>query len=124
MILADTSVWIGHFRSGDAELSRLLDGTQIMTHPHVIGELALGGLPARSAAINLLLKAPSAILASDADVLDLIQREKLAGSGVGYVDCHLLASTRLTPGARLWTHDRGLDALARRLGVAKAPVRR
>ena len=119
MILADTSVWIDHFRLEDPDFRQLLMSAQVLGHVHVIGEVALGGVPSRSAEMQLLTEAPLATLASDAEVLDLITRERIAGSGVGYVDCHLLASARLTPGAKLWTHDRKLYALASRLGVAR-----
>ena len=54
---------------------------------------------------------------TDEEVLRMITNEQIAGSGIGYVDCHLLASVRLTRDAKLWTHDRKLYALAARLGV-------
>lgn len=38
------------------------------------------------------------------------------GSGLGYVDAGLLASTMLTPGARLWTRDRRLRRVAEAAG--------
>jgi hypothetical protein len=44
----------------------------------------------------------------------------LYGAGCGLVDLALLASVRITPGARLWTLDKRLDALAERSGVAFA----
>jgi hypothetical protein len=40
---------------------------------------------------------------------------------IGYVDAQLLAATRLTPGASLWTGERRLTAVATRLGVAFEP---
>ncbi|MCH1999619.1 VapC toxin family PIN domain ribonuclease, partial [Achromobacter xylosoxidans] len=49
--------------------------------------------------------------------------ERLFGKGIGYVDLHLLASTRLTPGAALWTRDKRLQALATTLGLAVDPPR-
>ena len=117
MILADTSVWIDYFRLADADFGRLLLSSKVLGHPHIVGEIALGGVRPRSSEMRLLMELPSATLASDEDVLRLIDQEKIAGSGVGYVDCHLLASARLTPGAKLWTHDRKLYVLATRLGV-------
>ena len=120
MILADTSVWIDYFRLPDADFGGLLLSSQVLAHPHVIGEIALGGVKPQSSAMRVLLELPPATLASDEEVLRLIHHEKIAGSGVGYVDCHLLASARLTRGAKLWTHDRRLYALAARLGVARS----
>ncbi len=117
MILADTSVWIDYFRLADADFGRLLLSSQVLSHPHVVGEIALGGVKPQSSEMRVLMELHPATLASDEEVLRLINQEKIAGSGVGYVDCHLLTSARLTPGAKLWTHDRRLYALAARLGV-------
>ena len=47
MILIDTSVWIDHLRSGNSILVRLLNTGQVLAHPFVIGELALGNLRQR-----------------------------------------------------------------------------
>ena len=119
MILADTSIWIDYFRSGDADFSSLLMSARVLVHPCVGGEVALGGLPSQNPNMRVLLELDVAVVATDDEVLRLIQQEGVGGSGVGYVDCHLLTSTRLTPGAMLWTHDRRLYALARRLGLAR-----
>jgi len=45
MILADTSVWIDHFRRGNPRLEALLDERAIVIHADVIGEPACGTLP-------------------------------------------------------------------------------
>lgn len=117
MILADTSVWIDHFRRADAGLADCLMQGLITTHPFVIGELALGGLHRRDEILNLLQALPRTMVAADDEVLTFITRAALAGRGIGYVDCHLLAAVRLTPGCRLWTRDRRLDAIAREMAL-------
>lgn len=117
MILADTSVWIAHFRASDAGLMARLDAEELLGHPFVIGELAMGNLSQRSATLQFLAELPKAVVASHEEVMSLVERHRLTGLGVGYVDAHLLASTRLTPGARLWTGDQRLGAVAARLGV-------
>ena len=61
---------------------------------------------------------PKAVVASDGEVRRLIDHDGLAGSGIGYVDAHLLAASRLTQGARLWSRDRRLQAVAERLRLA------
>lgn len=38
MILADTSIWIEHFRHADAELRRIIDDDRLLCHPAVIGD--------------------------------------------------------------------------------------
>ncbi|MCP3053677.1 type II toxin-antitoxin system VapC family toxin [Aurantimonas marianensis] len=118
MILVDTSIWIDHLRRADAELSEYLLQAQVLTHPFVIGELALGNLRQRQTILQALDDLPRAIIASDAEVQRFIEDEKLFGAGIGYVDAHLLTSARSTPGATLWTGDRRLRAAAERLSLA------
>jgi predicted nucleic acid-binding protein len=117
MILVDTSVWIGHLRTGNDELAGLLERGAVLGHPWVLGELALGRLERRGQVLDLLGNLPQATGATEAEVLGLIEREELWGSGIGYVDAQLLAAGRLTP-ASLWTNDRRLAAAASRLGMA------
>jgi predicted nucleic acid-binding protein len=121
VILADTSVWVAHFRSGEAALVALLDANLVLAHPFVIGELALGNLSNRQAVLTALLDLPAAVLATDSEVLEFIDRHALFGRGVGYVDAHLLAAARLTAGAKLWTHDKRLRRVADALALAVAP---
>jgi predicted nucleic acid-binding protein len=116
MILVDSSVWIDHFRFRNQKLTDLIDGGQMLVHPVVIGELLLGGLPG-GMILRDLQDMPRAESVEDGEVLLFIQRHGLTGCGVGYGDAHLLASTRLTPGAALWTRDRRLLAATRRLGL-------
>lgn len=115
MILVDTSVWIDHLRGDDAALALLLDDREVLVHPHVIGEIALGRLRQRELVIQALQRLPSATIATEVEVLLLIQSDALFGLGVGYVDAHLLAAVRLTPGARLWTRDPRLALVADRM---------
>ena len=118
MILVDASVWVEHLRSGDERLRALLDGGEVLGHPFVIGELALGNFRGRAAFLRDLQDLPNAIVAKDDEVLDLIDRGALYGRGIGYVDAHLLAASRLTPDTKFWTHDRHLRAVAAELGLA------
>jgi predicted nucleic acid-binding protein len=115
VILVDTSIWIDHFRRSDAALARLLERGRVLCHPFVIGELALGGLVHRREILTHLAELPKASVAEDEEVLRFIEVEALAGSGIGYIDTHLLAATRLTVGARFWTRDHRLAELADRL---------
>ena len=117
MILADTSVWVEHLRHGLPRLATLLQGGEVLIHPSVIGELACGNLRNRSQVLELMQGLPAAKVASDAEVLLLIEREQLMGRGIGYVDVHLLAAARLSH-CRLWTQDRRLAAVAEEQGLA------
>jgi predicted nucleic acid-binding protein len=118
VILVDTSVWVDHFNRADARFADLLDRDLVVTHPFVVGELALGHLRQRESIINTFRALPQATMAQDDEVLDTIERFGLAGSGIGYVDAHLLTATRLTHDCRLWTRDKRLDAVAVRLNLA------
>jgi predicted nucleic acid-binding protein len=122
VILVDTSVWIDHLRSGDAILAGLLDEGQVLSHPFIIGELALGNLRQRETILADLLELPQTFVAGDDEVLHFIHRAGLFGIGIGYLDAHLLAATRLTPGALLWTRDKRLSAAAQRLSLAAHTV--
>jgi predicted nucleic acid-binding protein len=117
LILVDTSVWIDHLRRGDARLAALLERGEVATHPFVIGELACGSLKERPVILQLLKQLPPAVVADHEEVLRLVERHRLHGRGIGYVDVHLLAAASLTHGARLWTRDRRLHRLAAELGL-------
>lgn len=120
MILVDSSVWIAHLRVTDERLVALLQEGEVLGHPFVVGELALGNLQPRDAVLADLLQLPQATLVADEEVLDLINRQSLFGRGIGYVDAHLLASVRLTLDARLWTYDRRLHEVATDLSLTAA----
>jgi len=118
MILIDASVWIDHIREPDRALSNLLLRDQVLTHPFVIGEIALGDLRSRDRVLDELQQLEIAEIASDPEVLRYIARYQLFGRGVGYVDVHLLASTTLTDDCALWTRDKRLRVVAEQLGAA------
>lgn len=117
MILVDTTVWVDHFRDGDPLLAELLDRGETLAHPWVTGELALGQLRGRAEILRLLGHLPQATVATAAELLGFIERHELSGLGIGYVDAQLLAATKLTGDAQLWTRDRRLRAAAERLGA-------
>lgn len=118
MILVDTSVWIDHLRRGDPVLAGLLAHGQVLGHPAVVGELALGSLTNRDEVLGLLTNLPQAIAATHAEVMTFLDRHQLFGRGIGYVDVHLLAAAVLTADAWLWTRDKRLLAVAQTLDVA------
>jgi len=118
VILVDTSIWIAHLRHSDAALIQLLTAGRVLAHPFVIGELALGNLRQRDTILNALQSLPQASIAADDEVLRFIGQYALSGLGIGYIDAHLLAGTRLTAGASLWTRDKRLAAAARTLRLA------
>ncbi|MCW5982036.1 MAG: type II toxin-antitoxin system VapC family toxin [Bryobacteraceae bacterium] len=117
MALADTSVWIRHFRHGDQDLADRLSEGLVLMHSYVSGELACGNLDNRPAILAYLEALPQAMPASDEEVLELIEVRSLWGRGLGWIDMHLLASALLS-GCRLWTLDRGLRQAAEELGLS------
>ena len=120
MILVDTSVWIDHLRRKNDALAGLLEAGEILSHPFVIGELALGEISQRTLVLEYLSQLPSATAASHDEILQFIERRRLFGRGIGYVDVHLLAAVELTPGGLLWTSDKRLHRTANDLGIALA----
>ncbi|MFB9951301.1 type II toxin-antitoxin system VapC family toxin [Rhizobium puerariae] len=117
MILLDTSVWIDHIRRREEQAEVLLKRRQVLVHPFVTGELALGPMPRYDLFIQSLSELPQATVALDSEVLFFIKRHSLMGSGIGYVDAHLLTSVQLQPGGRLWTRNKRLAKVAMALGV-------
>lgn len=118
MYLIDTSVWIDHLRRPEDRLIKMLETGQVLTHPHVIGELALGSLKNRTRFLSLISGLPDIGIARESDVLTMIEKRELYSLGIGYTDCHLLAATLMRGTARLLTHDRRLNTVAINLGVA------
>lgn len=116
-MLVDTSVWVSHFRFGNATLGRLLTEGSVYCHPFVIGELACGHLTNRNEILSLLHALPQLPTVESEEVLRFIEQRKLAGLGVGLIDMHLLASVVLFR-TTLWTEDKNLRKVATRLGVA------
>lgn len=117
-LLVDTSIWIDHFRRGDRQLAGFLEQGDVVVHPFVIGELALGHVPRIAEMIDDLTMLPKALVATTDEVLQFISDRKLQGSGIGYVDAHLLAATALTPETSLWTRDKRALAAAQALSLA------
>lgn len=117
MILVDTSIWLDHFHRPDLELEGLLRVSNVLVHPFVVGEIALGSFPRRVALLDYLAALRRALVVTDEEVLRLIEDCELYGCGIGYGDVQLLASVLLTSGSRLWTRDRALRKVAQQLSI-------
>ena len=119
LVLADTSVWIAHFRKPNPVLQTLLSADQVLCHPMVVIEIACGTPPApRERTLRDLRELRSATVANTDEILTLIERKQLQDSGCGAVDLFLLASVLLTVDGVLWTLDKNLEALAARFDVS------
>ena len=117
MVIVDTSIWVTHLRRGSRHLEELLLDAQVACHPFMIGELACGTIKDREEFLSLLQSLPMAPTVTLDELLFFIERNKLMGMGIGFVDAHLLASAQLsrTP---LWTSDKTLKLAAAELKVA------
>ncbi len=82
----------------------------------------MGNLRDRDIILDELQRLPYTATATDSEVLRFIDRHRMYGLGIGYVDCHLLASVMLTPGASFWTRDKRLLAVASGLGLGANPA--
>ena len=121
MIIVDTSTWVNYIRGLHTPVEAILGEGLVLMHPFVLGELLLNGLPKRGGfSVESFSEYETAPVASPTEVAGFIQWAKLAGTGVGYVDAHLLVSARLVS-ASILTNDDGLHAQAQRFGVAYAP---
>ena len=117
MILADTSVWIDHLRSGNKELRRHLDQGQIVIHPFIIAELALGSLKERTKTLALLDLLPQVRVARTSELRLMIEARRLYSMGIGLTDAHLIASVLIDSPTLLWTRDKRLRKVAEGLGI-------
>ena len=117
MILADTSVWVQHFRRGLPSFATALEHGFISIHPVVLGELASGNLGKRAYTLSLLRSLPHACVGTTDECLAFLEEQTLYGRGVGWNDLQLLVAARLS-GMRLWSLDARLTTAAIKLGVA------
>jgi predicted nucleic acid-binding protein len=114
VVIVDTSIWITHLRQGSRHLRELLLDAQVVCHPFIVGELACGNIKNRVEFLPLLLSLPMAPTVSLNELLYFIDRHRVMGMGIGFVDAHLLASAQLSR-ILLWTSDRKLKAAATKL---------
>lgn len=124
MILVDSSVWIDHVREADPILIAMLEEGDVFCHPFIIGEVMMGTPRNRHQIRKLLARLPQMQVATDAEVLEFIERNHLYGIGIGYIDAHLLASVRLDPDATIRTRDRRMAQTAEALGIFATGVPR
>jgi predicted nucleic acid-binding protein len=117
LILADTSIWIDHFRSRNLEMRRHLDQGNIVIHPLIIAELALGSLRERSKTLALLDLLPQMKVARVSEMRQMIEARRLYSLGIGLTDAHLIAAIFINPPTQLWTRDKQLRKAAEALRI-------
>jgi predicted nucleic acid-binding protein len=117
VILADTSVWIDHLRSTDSRMNQLLSAGEVVVHPFVVAEIALGSLHSRRRRLAGFDLLRSVNVAEISEVRHLIESHSLYAKGLGLTDVHLIASCMMTFGIQLWTRDKSLADTARSMGL-------
>jgi predicted nucleic acid-binding protein len=117
VILADTSVWVDHLRSRDPEMERRLIRGQIVMHPFIVAELALGSLHNRRKRLDDMDALLEISVAQLNEVRHMIEAHTLYSKGIGLTEAHLIASCLMTPGTQLWTRDGDLKKVANALGI-------
>lgn len=122
MTLVDTSVWLDHLKAVVPSLGNLLLNDEVVMHRHVIGEIAMGDWKRRSETLHALEKIQQVFPATHSEVMHVVEQHRFYGIGIGYIDAHLLAAVRMTPGCDFWTRDKRLKAAATKLGVASPLV--
>jgi predicted nucleic acid-binding protein len=125
VILVDTSIWIDHFKGILQEhLDYLLAGESVIMHDFVIGEIVMGALRERGERIAFLQSLHRIATAKDTEVRMFVESVALHGTGLSYIDAHLLTAARASADAepvRIWTRDKRLHAHAEHLGIAYSP---
>ena len=116
MILVDSSVWFHHLKEGSKELQHVLENEEVLTHPFILGELTLGNYKNRREILDLLFALPLVAVASNEEALFLVERGRLHGKGIGWIDVNLIASSLLSR-CHLWTYDRALMRESKRMKV-------
>lgn len=120
MILVDTSVWIDHLRSAEVTLQELLLSDDVVTHPLIRLELALGSIANREMILADLARLPQVQVAKTEELFHLVELRKLYRRGIGITDLHLLASALIDKSISIWTRDRRLGDIADELGLRVA----
>ena len=95
----------------------LLNQGQIVIHPFITAELALGSLRDRTKMLALLDLLPHVRIAQLSEVRLMVEARRLYNLGIGLTDAHLIASTFLSSSTLLWTRDNRLRKAAEGLGI-------
>ena len=121
-VLVDSSVWVDHFKQRNEHLVALLEADSVVCHPYIVAEVACGTPPGRKAIISLLSELEPSLLASQEELLALLDARQLYGRGCGFVDLSLLASALLSETTRIWTLDKRFEQLATEANRAFSPL--
>ena len=122
MILIDTSVWADHFRKADPALTTIGRAGEMLIHPFIVGELVAGNLPQWDQTLAALKLLPCAPVLGEDSYYSFVRQNDLMGSGLSFVDIHLLGSVMRLDNGRIWTRDKRLAARAEAQGRLYLPA--
>jgi predicted nucleic acid-binding protein len=94
-----------------------LNEGQIVIHPSILAELALGSLQERTKTLALLDLLPQVRVAQPSEVRRMIEARRLYSLGIGLTDAQLIASVLINSSTLLWTRDKRLRKAAESLGI-------
>jgi predicted nucleic acid-binding protein len=120
-VLVDSSVWVGHFKQRNDHLVALLEDGAVICHPSVVAEVACGTPPSRKAVIGMLAALESAPVATQDELLAMMDTRHIYGRGCGFVDMSLLAGALLSEKTLIWTMDKKFEQLATELNKSYVP---
>jgi predicted nucleic acid-binding protein len=119
MVLVDTSVWVRALARGPGEVRRPLDALlaadAVLGHPLVYGELLMGDVGGRAAALRVYATFPRCVPVAHDAVVAFVRQHRLMGQGIGWIDGQLLAAA-VRDRVALWTVDAPLARAAQGLG--------
>jgi predicted nucleic acid-binding protein len=98
-------------------MRELLNRGQIVIHPFVIAELALGSLRGRAKTLALLDLLPQVRVAQLSELRLMIEARRLYSLGIGLTDAHMIGSVFINSATFLWTRDKRLRKVAEGLGI-------
>jgi hypothetical protein len=102
------------------KLHDLLLNEEVVTHPFVRLELALGSIAHREKVLADLALLPHVPVAGTEELFRLLELRRLYRRGIGITDLHLAASALFDPSIKLWTRDRRLGEIADELRIRAA----
>ena len=120
-VLVDSSVWVGHFKHRNEHLVALLEVDAVVCHPYIVAEVACGTPPGRRAIISLLAELEAVPMATQDELLALLETRRLFGRGCGFVDLSLLAAVLINETTLIWTLDKRFEQIAIELNRTFSP---
>ena len=120
-VLVDSSVWVGHFKHRNEHLVALLEVDAVVCHPYIVAEVACGTPPGRRAIISLLAELEAVPMATQDELLALLETRRLFGRGCGFVDLSLLAAVLINEMTVIWTLDKRFEQIAIEMNRAFSP---